>query len=240
VATALLAVAASACSGSTSGGGSANGSGGSASNSGGSGGASSGGLSSVGGAHSGGSISAGGAHAGGSVSTGGTNGAGGASSAGGAAGSSGLDAGQGNLCGSVPCFSTRCAGVGCGAALCCPSSSGPVCVHGLTQCPAADGGLLQETLECWTHTASDKFAKTCAKPSDCVVAQHWAGCCNIRAVGLNASEQSAFTAFEASCGGAPACGCYCDRVTAEDGTTVASGGAISVDCVGGLCTAKTP
>lgn len=201
-------------------------------------------------------LGTGGAHAGGSSSSGGTNQAagaassGGATSAGGAGGNGpsstggasngGSDAGAGNRCGSDPCSATRCAGIGCGPAVCCHGPNGPVCIHGASECPAPDGGVVTETLTCWSRSDTSAFAKSCTTERDCFVADHWAGCCHIEAVGLNVTEKDAFTAFEAACGGAPACGCCCDRTTTDDGMTVSSGATVSVACVSGVCTTKTP
>jgi hypothetical protein len=97
-----------------------------------------------------------------------------------------------------------------------------------------------ETLACFGGSSSADFAKSCIADRDCIVADHWAGCCHIEAIGLNASEKSAFDAFETTCGGAPPCGCCCDRTITEDGKTVAAGGTVSVACVDGMCTTKTP
>jgi len=146
-----------------------------------------------------------------------------------------------NVCGSEPCSSTRCAAWNCGAAVCCTLQSRPICVHGTTSCPAADGGGDSATLACWGGAKNAYvFAKACTQKSDCFVAENWVGCCNVQAVGLRTSEKSRFDSFEASCGGAPACGCCCDRVTAEDGTVVSAGTALGVDCVAGLCKSTAP
>ena len=179
----------------------------------------------------------------GTTNTGSTTGSsGGASGSGGAAtgGAGGAGGGSSNLCGGVPCLPTRCAGIGCGPAVCCPGASGPVCIHGATTCPESDAGTQRESLACWSQSGSADFAKGCAKAADCFVAKHYAGCCHIEAVGLNASDQAAFDAFEQTCGGAPPCGCCCDRVTTEDGTIAASGGSITLDCVAGLCATRSP
>ena len=229
--------------GSSSGGTAANASGGSSTggmnasgsnaNSGGRGGAS---------AAAGGSPSAGrgGAGAGGTNSGGATASNGGAavSDAGASGGSSG--AGNPNLCGAAPCTATRCAGVGCGPAVCCEGPNGPVCIHGATECPGADGGVRTEKLQCLGGSMTADFARSCSRDSECFVAEHWSGCCHIDAVGLNVTEQTAFTSFETSCGGRPACGCCCDRIFTESGMTVASGTALSVRCVDGMCTTSSP
>jgi hypothetical protein len=112
-----------------------------------------------------------------------------------------------------------------------------MCVHGTTQCPAADAGEGSTTLRCWSDFQDAYvFSRTCTQKSDCFVAAHWMGCCNQRAIGMNVSEQSRFDSFAGVCGGPPVCGCCCDRVTTDDGTTVAVGSAaFAVDCVAGIC-----
>lgn len=182
----------------------------------------------------------GGAGAGGTTSGGATSSSGGATASDSGASGGSSDAGQPNLCGSLPCNATRCAGVGCGPAVCCEGPNGPVCIHGATECPVADGGVRTEKLQCVGGGPSGDFARSCSRDSECFVAKHWAGCCHIDAVGLNVTGQTAFTSFEASCGGPPACGCCCDRVFTESGMTVASSTAISVRCVGGMCTTSAP
>jgi hypothetical protein len=92
-------------------------------------------------------------------------------------------------------------------------------------------------LKCFSGSQTPHtFAKSCATQADCFVAQHWEGCCNVHAIGLQASEQSSFDAFEMACGGAPPCGCCCDRVTTEDGNVNGSATTTLVDCASGLCT----
>lgn len=178
------------------------------------------------------SAAGGGSGAGGTTSSGGT---GGDRSSGGVT----SDA-SGNLCGTIPCASTRCAAWNCGAAVCCARQSEPVCIHGTTTCPNPDGGGDSATLQCWGGVKDAyAFSRSCTQKSDCFVAEYWAGCCNIHAVGLHTSEQSRFDSFETNCG-TPTCGCCCDRVTADDGTVVASGTTIGVDCVAGLCRTTAP
>ena len=184
----------------------------------------------AGAAESGGS-GAGGSGSGGVVNTGGSGG--GSSGAGGA-----VDGGA-NPCGSTPCLPTRCAGVGCGPAVCCPGPNEPICIHGASECPL-DGGVRTETLQCFGGGATAAFARSCTRDADCFVASHYSGCCHVDALGLNVAEQAAFDAFDAKCGGAPACDCCCDRVYTESGSVVSSGTAISVACVGGVCTTTSP
>lgn len=204
----------------------------------GNGGARTGGSSSKGGASQ---VGSGGASSGGITSAGGTpSSGGGASSTTGGAGTATPDAGTHGLCGSDPCTPTRCAGIGCGPAVCCRGPNGPVCIHGAEECPAPDGGVVTETLACWSRTGSSDFAKSCIADRDCFVAAHWTGCCRIEAIGLNAAENDAFTAFETTCGGAPACGCCCDTTVAEDGKTVPPGTTAIVACVSGACTTQAP
>jgi hypothetical protein len=211
----------------------------------GSGGHSAGGTTSAGGtAEAGGASSKGGMSGGGASSNGGTNAGGaatgGASNTGGSVGTGGFDGGAEQFCGTDPCTPTRCAGIGCGPAVCCHGPNGPVCIHGASECPAPDGGVGVETLTCWSRSASSDFTKSCVADRDCFVAEHWAGCCRVEAVGLNTAEQGAFDAFETQCGGAPPCGCCCDVTTAEDGKTVPAGSTAIVACVAGFCTTKAP
>jgi hypothetical protein len=106
----------------------------------------------------------------------------------------------------------------------------------VTQCPSPSAGEATGLLQCWGNTLSAyTFDKSCTQKSDCFVADHYRGCCNIHAVGLNASETSRFASFEASCGGAPPCGCCCDHTMAEDGQMPTAGATVGVDCVAGLC-----
>ena len=192
-----------------------------------------------GGAGAGGTTS-GGATSGGATSGGTTSSSGGAAIPDSGASDARSDAGNPGLCGSTPCTPTRCAGVGCGPAVCCEGPNGPVCIHGATECPAADGGVRSEKLQCTGGGRSGDFARSCSKDAECFVAEHWAGCCHIDAVGLNVTDRAAFTSFEASCGGPPPCGCCCDRIVTESGMSVASGSPISVRCVDGMCTTSSP
>ena len=216
---------------------SSGGSGASASGSGGAAGSGGGGASTGGGSASAGR---GGTNAGGATNGGATSNGGAAAASDSGADASSPDAAPSNLCGSAPCTATRCAGIGCGPAVCCGGPNGPVCIHGATECPAADGGVRTETLRCLGVARNADFARSCSKDSECFVAEHWAGCCHIDAVGLNVTEKTAFSSFETSCGGPPACGCCCDRVFTESGMTVASGTAVSVRCVAGMCTTSSP
>jgi hypothetical protein len=85
---------------------------------------------------------------------------------------------------------------------------------------------------------SASFNKSCTKASDCFLAEHWAGCCRLNAVGLNYIEMPRFLDFEAKCGGPPPCGCCCDRVFTEDGMMLAPTANVGVDCVAGACVTK--
>jgi hypothetical protein len=206
-------------------------------NSGGSGGVATGGSSSSAGRDG---TGAGGTTSGGTTSNGGATSSGGAAAPDSGASGGSSDAGNPGLCGSTPCTPTRCAGVGCGPAVCCEGPNGPICIHGATECPADDGGVRTEKLQCTGGGRSAAFARSCSRDSECFVAEHWAGCCHIDAVGLNITERTAFTSFETSCGGRPPCGCCCDRIVTESGMTVASGTAISVRCVDGTCITSSP
>jgi hypothetical protein len=113
---------------------------------------------------------------------------------------------------------------------------GPVCVHGATPCP---GEPAQVTLQCRpgspAGTNETTFDKACKVDGDCVVVDHWNGCCSASAIAVAASEKASFTTFEQTCGGQPPCGCCCDHITAEDGYPVippATGHAI---CFSGKC-----
>lgn len=199
------------------------------------GGAGSGGKGSGGGSATGGVAGAAGKGSGGAASGGGSGASSGGASGAAGAGGGGVG-GSGAKCGSEPCASTRCSAWNCGAATCCTIQNGLTCIHGATQCPANTAGEESGLLQCWGNALSAYvFDKSCSQKSDCFVAKHYRGCCNVHAIGLNVSEQSKFDSFEQSCGGAPPCGCCCDRTTAEDGQTVMSGGTASVDCVAGVC-----
>jgi hypothetical protein len=114
-------------------------------------------------------------------------------------------------------------------------------VHGVAQCPPGDAGEATGLLQCWGSSASAYvFDKSCSQKSDCFVADHYRGCCNLHAIGLNVAEQSRFDSFEMSCGGAPPCDCCCDRVTVEDGKSVDAATKPDVDCVGGVCKTLIP
>lgn len=174
---------------------------------------------------------------GGSVNSGGAKSAGGSTHSGGASSSAG--GASSSFCGSDPCTPTRCAGIGCGPAVCCHGPNGPVCIHGASECPASDGGVQTESLACFGGTSTASFTKSCVADTDCFVAAHYEGCCNLRAIGLNAIDDATFASFEKTCG-TPVCGCCCDRTTTEDGVTVAAGGTVSVACINGQCRTKTP
>ena len=139
------------------------------------------------------------------------------------------------LCGGDPCLSTTCVGLGCGAARCCKTNNGPVCVHGAERCPDEPAEI---TLQCWQSKTTATFDKTCNVDGDCIVENHWNGCCSVSAVGVTASQKGSFETFEQqTCTGPPPCGCCCVHIGAEDGNPVvppATGRAI---CWNGACTA---
>ena len=145
------------------------------------------------------------------------------------------DSGAGELCGGEPCMSTRCAGIGCGAAVCCPSERGPVCLRGESTCPDESADAVQ--LQCFGKPLGVVLSKSCSQTSDCFIGLHWAGCCGLLAVGLNVAEQPLFDWFEPNCGGAPPCGCCCDSTLADDGTSLPGSDVseFAVECVSGIC-----
>src|SRR5678815_606026 len=110
-----------------------------------------------GGAGGGSSSNGGSSNSGGATAAGGSTPSGGASSSAGGAGNSGAGGGantggsSSGFCGSDPCTPTRCAGIGCGPAVCCHGPNGPVCIHGASECPAPNGGVQIETLTCWSR-----------------------------------------------------------------------------------------
>ena len=143
-------------------------------------------------------------------------------------------------CGADLCLSTTCVGLGCGAARCCKTDNGPLCVHGATRCP---GEPAEITLQCWPGTpgkATATFDKTCTVDGDCIVVDHWNGCCSISAVGVAASQKAMVEAFEQqTCGGPPPCGCCCNRIAAEDGNPVVPPATGKAVCWNGACMAVT-
>jgi hypothetical protein len=151
---------------------------------------------------------------------------------------SGTDAGDPRMCGSTLCLSTTCVGLGCGLARCCKTDAGPVCIRGAMRCP---GEPAETTLPCWPGSASKgvtaTFDKTCSKDADCIIVEHWTGCCGASDISLKASEMQSFEAFEQTCGGQPPCGCCCDHVYAEDGYAVVAPAAARAVCFGGACIA---
>ena len=86
------------------------------------------------------------------------------------------------------------------------------------------------------------FDRSCNAPSDCFVATHQTDCCgNSRAMGLNASQRTAFEAAEAICAPMyPACGCPARPPVADDGSVGNFSTMIAVDCRAGLCTSYVP
>ena len=148
---------------------------------------------------------------------------------------SGTDAGDPSKCGADYCVSTTCVGLACGYARCCRTEL-PVCVHGATRCP---GEPAQATLQCrpGSPARTATFDKSCTQDTDCIVVEHWNGCCSASDISLKASEKQSFDAFEQSCGGQPACGCCCDRVYAEDGYGVTAPATARAVCFQGACMA---
>lgn len=138
-------------------------------------------------------------------------------------------------CGADLCLSTTCVGLGCGAARCCKTDNGPVCVHGATRCP---GEPAEITLQCWQSTTTATFDKACNVDGDCIVENHWNGCCSVSAVGVAASQKSSFEAFEQqTCTGPPPCGCCCVHIGAEDGSPVVPPATGKAVCWNGACMA---
>ena len=105
---------------------------------------------------------------------------------------------------------------------------------------AIDARSPKITLACWIgapEKATETFDKACSVDGDCVVANHWKGCCSLTAVGVAATQKSAFDAFEEqTCGGAPPCGCCCDHTVAEDGNPVVANATARAVCSAGACT----
>ena len=86
------------------------------------------------------------------------------------------------------------------------------------------------------------FDKTCAMATDCVTALHMVNCCGtLTAIGINATEKSAFDAAEATCEMQyPACGCAQFPTTTEDGKMSMDDMQIQVGCTNGQCLTFLP
>jgi hypothetical protein len=83
------------------------------------------------------------------------------------------------------------------------------------------------------------FDRSCATAMDCVIAAHQTDCCGtLRAMGIRASEQTAFQAAESACIAMyPACGCASNLITTDDGAMSRNGlSSIQVTCNGAMCT----
>jgi hypothetical protein len=83
---------------------------------------------------------------------------------------------------------------------------------------------------------------TCATDSDCVAVAHTTNCCGQAVfIGIRASEQARFNAFEAQCDAAyPACGCAAGQPMTEDGSLVRFGDPAAAMCLLGRCTSYVP
>jgi hypothetical protein len=109
-----------------------------------------------------------------------------------------------------------------------------------------DGGGAEDAggVRCWPGTASfPTFDKHCSAPSDCALAVHTLSCCgNVLVTAINSGAVPAFNDAEATCNSQyPACGCFSNSVTIEDGVAygnVASPtSAVSAACVSNSCLA---
>lgn len=78
--------------------------------------------------------------------------------------------------------------------------------------------------------------------TDCIIAKHMVSCCGtLTAIGINAAEQQAFAAAEATCEMQyPACGCAQSPTTTEDGKMSMDDTLIQVGCMGGQCLTFLP
>lgn len=85
-------------------------------------------------------------------------------------------------------------------------------------------------------TAFPMFDKSCRTDGDCFAALHQTDCCgNVRALGLNVSQQMAFTQAETTCRGQyPGCGCPARPPTDEDDRTSVTGD-FGARCASGAC-----
>lgn len=81
-------------------------------------------------------------------------------------------------------------------------------------------------------------SKTCTVDTDCAIGVHQINCCGTSvALGIAASQASAFAADEAACAASyPACGCAAQQTKAEDGNS----GDIQVKCDAGQCKTYVP
>lgn len=80
--------------------------------------------------------------------------------------------------------------------------------------------------------------RSCARASDCVVAQHMVDCCGtMTAFGLNAKDEQRFKLAERKCAATfPACGCAPGPTQIDDGSEAFVGTGIEVACHQGTCT----
>ena len=136
------------------------------------------------------------------------------------------------------------------ALACCGGSTAsppaPIVDGGMSDAPADAGGADASYLACMDSSGHvDPSLKQCVAASDCVIGQEQTDCCGtILYVGLNASSAPAFDACQAAwLAHFPACGCFSENTSTEDGKTAYPGmdaGAPQVRCSGGTCATYRP
>jgi hypothetical protein len=142
--------------------------------------------------------------------------------------------------GEVSCDPPRCPPLVCDDAGTCAACPAPP-----TGCNYADPctctGLVCKDVACGpgADPRFPDFDRSCTTEADCFVAMHLTDCCGSqRAMGISTSETDRFSAAEAACASMyPACGCFSDAITADDGSMGSSstGDAPTLACDSGIC-----